>query len=303
MKVAIIGAGLSGSNIYHPLKTDNNNITIFEKSRGAGGRCSTRYLNDKLIDHGTPFFKVKDQQFKEFCDDQVYQNILTKKDDIYYPVDGMNKLCSSLIDQEDILLNTHIVSFEKLEDGWHLIDKNSIGYGAFDKLIITIPAPQVLELDISLPNDIKNKLQSVKYNSIATLMIYSHSFQSIDDKKFLDSTSFKKIVNNSNKYHYENFSSYVIHLNETLSNEQNFRSKDEVKSYMIRNIKENFGFDIEKDFYILPHLWKYGFVSEGVVEEYIYDEKLGLGFCGDYFKHRDLQGSYSSSSKLFSKIV
>ena len=55
MKIAIIGAGFSGCNLYDNLKLQFEDITIFEKSRGVGGRLSTKYIDDKFIDHGTPF--------------------------------------------------------------------------------------------------------------------------------------------------------------------------------------------------------------------------------------------------------
>ena len=46
--IAIIGAGFSGCNLYNNLKEKYENITIFEKSRGVGGRLSTKYIEDKL---------------------------------------------------------------------------------------------------------------------------------------------------------------------------------------------------------------------------------------------------------------
>ena len=46
MKIAIIGAGFSGCNLYNNLKDKYENITIFEKSRGVGGRLSTKYIEE-----------------------------------------------------------------------------------------------------------------------------------------------------------------------------------------------------------------------------------------------------------------
>jgi predicted NAD/FAD-dependent oxidoreductase len=43
-KVAIIGAGLTGLTIAQELNT-HLNVTIFEKSRGVGGRIATRRAN------------------------------------------------------------------------------------------------------------------------------------------------------------------------------------------------------------------------------------------------------------------
>lgn len=299
MKIAIIGAGLSGSHMYHLLKKDGHDVTLFEKSRGVGGRCSTRYLNDKLIDHGTPCFEAIDKRFEEFCDQKVQENILSKIEKQYYPQSGINKLCSSLIDEIDLVKNTKIVSCNFNDKKWNLKDESGLDYDNFDNLILTIPAPQVLLMDINIPADITNKLKNVQYDSIATLLIYSYSLQNIMNPKLIEDKGFKKIIDNSSKYDYKNFSSYVIHLAEKLTNEQNFQSKDEVKNFILEKVYRVSGINLEDDFHTISHLWRYAFVSNSLEEDFLFDEELSLGFCGDYFNGKDLEGAYLSSKKLY----
>ena len=191
MEIAIIGAGLSGCNMYSLLKNDGHNVTLFEKSRGAGGRCSTRYINDKLIDHGTPYFNSTDEEFIEFCESKIEENILTKKDKYYYPKNGINKLCSSMIFEDDFNKNTKITSCEFTNEKWTLRDEYCIKYKDFDKLILAIPAPQILQMDIKLSDTIVEKLESVKYNSIATLMLYSYTLVNIMNPILINNKSFR----------------------------------------------------------------------------------------------------------------
>jgi len=303
LKIAIIGAGLSGANLYRLLDRKKYHITIFEKSRGAGGRCSTRYINDKFIDHGTPYFQAKNKEFKNFCDGLCQDNILHRKENIYYPTRGMNQICSAIIDKENLISNTKIVSCSFENKMWSLKDQNNVKYEGFDKLIITIPAPQVLQLDIDLSSPIKQKLQLVQYDSIATLMCYAYTTVNIMDPKLFQDVSFKKIINNSSKYNFENFSSYVIHLSENLSNENNFSSKEEVKKYITKKLFEISKIDFDDEFYTLAHLWRYAFVSQSIKEDYLYDESLSLGICGDYFNGKDLEGAFLSSLRLFERLV
>ena len=299
MKIAVIGAGLSGANIYRLLKEQNHEVSIFDKSRGAGGRCSTRYIEEKKIDHGTPFFEVNNIDFIEFCENLVKENILNKKENEYYPVNGMNQICSYCIDKNDFYTQTKIMQATYMNQKWNLLDEKGKYYGNFDRLIITIPAPQILQIDMQLNKDIIEKLQSVEYDSIASLMVYAYTIQNLDNPKLIQDVMFKKIVNNSKKYDYDNFSSYVLHLNPTLSNHHNFSTKDEVREFMLNKIYTLTGENLEDDFHVVPHLWRYAFVTQRIETEYVYDQNCGLGICGDFFKYKDLEGAFLSSQKLF----
>lgn len=300
MKIAIIGAGLSGTNLYNLLSKDND-VTIFEKSRGTGGRCSTRYIKDKYIDYGTPYFEAKDKEFKEFCQEKVKENILYEDENFYYPKDGINKLCSSLIDTNDLVKNTKIKSCTYKNNKWKIQDENNITYVNFDKLILTIPAPQILELDMNISEEFRNKLSKVTYDSIATLIAYSHTFENIMNLNLLNSKVFKKIVDNTTKYNYNNFSSYVLHLDEEITNKQDFKSKEEVSSFILDQVYKVAGIRLEEDFYLLPHLWRYAFAKNKIDKEYLYDENSSLGICGDYFKYDNLEGSFLSTKSLYEK--
>ena len=65
--IAIIGAGLSAASLSNFIKKD---LDIYEKSRGAGGRCSTRRVeNVGLFDHGLQYIKNPSSEFKKMLND------------------------------------------------------------------------------------------------------------------------------------------------------------------------------------------------------------------------------------------
>jgi len=299
MNIAIIGAGISGVNLYKNLQNNDNEIVIFEKSRGSGGRCSTRHINNQLIDHGTPFFKADNNAFINFCTEMINRDVLIKSGDYYYPKQGINKLCNSIINEDNLIKNTKIVKCDYIKKKWVLTDENGINYQDFDKLFITIPTPQFFELDISLPKNIKDKLKTVTYDSIATLLVYSYTLQNLISSKLIDNKDFKIIIDNSSKYNYDNFSSYVIHLNETITNKQNFTNKEEVKRYILKKVYSVSGIKLEEGFQVVPHLWKYALVSKSIEGDFLYDENRSLGFSGDYFGGATLQSAYLSSKRLY----
>ena len=102
MKIAIIGAGFSGCNLYNNLKEKYEDITIFEKSRGVGGRLSTKYVDDKFIDHATSSLIPITDDLKMFCLDLAKNGVVKAKYDEFIPKNGINQICKFLIDEKDL---------------------------------------------------------------------------------------------------------------------------------------------------------------------------------------------------------
>ena len=69
-KVAIIGAGIAGLTCANHLVEKDIHSTVFEKSKGVGGRTSTRRLEPNLsFDHGAQYFTVRNPILQRFVTD------------------------------------------------------------------------------------------------------------------------------------------------------------------------------------------------------------------------------------------
>ena len=297
MKIAIIGAGFSGCNLYDNLKLQFDDITIFEKSRGVGGRISTKYIEDKFIDHGTPFLIPITNDLKDFCSDLVRNKVIKSKYDEFLPINGMNKICKFLIDEKDLVINTKIISCLFENNKWNLIDENHKKYEGFDKLFLTIPAPQILQMDIILDENLKEQLKKVKYDSVFSLILYSNEELKLQESKLYENVDVENIINNSKKYLYKDFSSYVIHSTKEFANCLNNKTKDEICEIFLNNFDEEIKLQIEK-FNIIPHLWKYAFVKNSLDMPYFINKEKNLGICGDYFNFSNMEASLLSSELL-----
>ncbi len=64
-RVAVVGAGLSGLTLAARLRA-HADVTVFEKSRGYGGRLATRRAAPFAFDHGAQFFTARTTAFREF---------------------------------------------------------------------------------------------------------------------------------------------------------------------------------------------------------------------------------------------
>ncbi|MFQ6540261.1 FAD-dependent oxidoreductase [Aphanothece stagnina] len=54
-RIAVVGAGMAGLAAARALQAQGFAVTVFEKSRGFGGRCATRWIGDYRFDTGATF--------------------------------------------------------------------------------------------------------------------------------------------------------------------------------------------------------------------------------------------------------
>jgi predicted NAD/FAD-dependent oxidoreductase len=293
LNIAIIGAGLSGAVLYDSLKKYNFNITVFEKSRGCGGRCSTRYIKDLKIDHGTSSFTTDDSDFQKFCEKNIQNNILIKNDHYYQSTNGISQMVSHLISSSDLMTKTKIVKLTKQNSKWLLKDEDKNIYAGFDMVLFTIPAPQILQLQIEpFPKYLIENLSEVTYNSVGTLIAYGDELNQEKQKALLTNDFFKKIFIQKD--------GIVFHMNYEVSNQ--LQNKEDIKEVIIDELQYKMQLNIQKTFTLLPHLWRYAFVDHNLADQYLYDPKHQLGFCGDYFKQKNLESSYHSAIALSNSI-
>ena len=301
MKIAIIGAGFSGCNLYNNLKEKYEDITIFEKSRGVGGRLSTKYVDDKFIDHATSSLIPITDDLKMFCLDLAKNGVVKAKYDEFIPKNGINQICKFLIDEKDLIKNTKIAKAQNIDNKWILEDKNYNIYEGFDLLFITIPAPQILQMKIELQNDFKEKLSHIKYDSIFSLILHSNKDIKLDKSLLYENPDIKNIINNSIKYLYKDFISYIIHSTKEFANCINEKSKEEICEIFLDNFDDETKEKFER-FTIIPHLWKYAFAKTSLDMPYFLNEEKNLGICGDYFNHSNMEAALLSSELLSNSI-
>jgi len=74
LNIAIIGAGIAGLACATRLQQAGHNVSVFEKSRGLGGRMSPRRTDQWQCDHGAQYFTARTPEFLA----QVRRELLAK---------------------------------------------------------------------------------------------------------------------------------------------------------------------------------------------------------------------------------
>jgi len=176
-KIAIIGAGMAGITAARTLLKAGHSVTVFEKSRGAGGRMSTRESSWGSFDHGVQYFTIRDPRFEkainevpgtqEICrpwsvnavrvldeSGRVIEAPLPAREKHYVAVPAMNALvkhwAQPLVDLDAVHYSTQVTRLESSEKNtasrtWTLHtqqgDKTQ-EFEGFDTVLLAIPNPQ-----------------------------------------------------------------------------------------------------------------------------------------------------------------
>ncbi len=185
MKLAIIGAGVAGLAAARSLcaAQPDLEITLYEKSRGLGGRVATRRRDGFAFDHGAQYLKAPTDALLKLIQQELPSDELF---DIGKPVWTFDT--NGTIAEGDPALNTEpkwsyrsgLSMFGKLlgagldvrrevriaalkretnESGWLLVDTTGRSVGSADLVLITAPGPQAA--DIIAASDIVSERRDV----------------------------------------------------------------------------------------------------------------------------------------------
>lgn len=162
--VAIIGSGLAGLTAAILLKSRGYEATVFEKSRGPGGRLASKRVKDGSADVGAQYFTIRNPEFQQFLDEYAgpetyapwnghfgYQKAAGHfeafpDDQRYVGVPRMTSISRALSASVNLTAETRIAKLKRKSSGWSLVSTENQIFGPFDAVIITAPPAQAREL-------------------------------------------------------------------------------------------------------------------------------------------------------------
>ncbi len=199
LTIAILGAGCSALTAAHTLLDAGHTVTLFEKSRVVGGRAATRQHGGFIYDDGANYIKPGAPASIELITKRFSSPDLI---DIKKPVWtfdgaehiqagdpaqnaepkwsyrlGLNTLPRLMAAGLDIRRETPIARIQQQSNGWLLYSKDAQSFGLFDRLLITIPATQAIELmqasqfQHDLASVICSHLGEARYNAVISVLL------------------------------------------------------------------------------------------------------------------------------------
>ena len=313
--IAVIGAGFSAATLCYFIEKD---LDFYEKSRGVGGRCSTRRVdNVGLFDHGLQYIKSQNKEFKKFLKDysiwkgnfKIFQNNqliddLDKERIIHE--NGNNSLVKNLFRNKNVIFNKELKSLEKKSDHFNLTFKDDTQEN-YKTVIISAPFQQAYNLTKQFTEDYFSKFNfsmqpnltlMIALNKGLKLNLSAISFEDDDVLGFAanENTKKKDLINKDLElWTIQSSLKYAIkNIYEYRNNKQNL--VDEIlKSFSIK-----LKIDIKKDNieYSDIHGWLYAYNQKVAAPNCYWDKDLRLGICGDWFSGGNAENAFTNAKQL-----
>lgn len=309
-------------------------VTIFEKSKGYGGRMATRYAGkdlDSKMDHGLSYFGVKSDEFREFTAELLDKDLVQTWGDnfvaydgqkilssppnrsgraLYTSTEGMNKIGKYLGRWVDIQTEskvgglTYFGTNRSKKRSWMMNLTSSKTFGA-DAVIIALPAPQaygVVASTIDETNTLKivRQIDEISYRPAFSLMAGYGSQDVPEWQGVICNNSPLEFISNENLKLDTQETSFVIHASESFTREHRNQDEETVSNKMLDAFAEIAGGWAATPEWHQLHFWRYSRAEKVLNSPYLEleDEDAPLALVGDYLNGNTVDDAYRSGYLL-----
>ncbi|MGC4408391.1 amine oxidoreductase [Rhizobium rosettiformans] len=319
--IAIIGAGIAGITLGRNL-SGLADITVFEKSRGLGGRMANRRREGFSFDHGAQYFTARSPAFKAAAEQAVAQghadiwpravHTLTTNGLVadsrpteprYIGIPGMSGFANGLAEGLEIRKEASVARLAPSGNGWALSDNEDRHLGHFDLVISTAPAPQTIRL---MPETFSAHaaLKTVKMSGCFTLMIGLDAQLDLGfEAARIEDPVLSWIAIEASKPGRSEKTALTIHSRNDWAEANLERDRGEVQAEMLQSLKRLLGKNFSTPAWLDLHRWRYANVERPVGQPFLFDPALGLGACGDWCLGNRVEAAVESALALSEILI
>lgn len=309
MKIAIIGCGIAGLSAARELRRNGINVTLFDKSRGVGGRMSTRYTKAWEFDHGAQYFTIQDEAFQAEIDEAIEAGVVSRWDaaalylktgqlttdtgrDRYVGTPRMNSLPKYWAKDLDFNLGQR-VSLIKKGVTWTLEFESGAEISGFDGVISTIPPAQA-EAIVPKTFGQNAPIQAAKMHVCFCLMVGLSApvNPGWDTLRVKDLPIDWIAINNAKPGRNPDVGTIIVHSEAAWSDANFDADRDWVQDVMLKSASALLGLPLERAPHIALHRWLYASNKTSPDVPYLTDD--GLVVAGDWCLGGRVQGAWLS---------
>ena len=302
-QVAIIGAGVAGLSAARLLRDAGVACTLFDKSRGLGGRMATRRAGELQFDHGAQYFTAKGARFASVVAGWRQAGCAAEWfDGAFVGAPGMTGPARVLADGLDVIAGREVKGLRAGDAGWSVLDARGAvdcsGNGSFDAVMFALPAPQIAPILASAGLSFR-ELANVLYSPCWAAMIaygarmdlpWTHLRDAHADLPWVARDATKPMREGSRE-------TFVLHAGADWSARHLELSPDEALARLLPLFRALTGIEGEP-IYATAHRWRYALVQETAGAPCLWNAAARVGACGDWCLGPRVESAFDSGEAM-----
>ena len=331
-RVAVIGAGISGLMCARTLMDHGLAVTVFEKSRGCGGRMATRRVSPQAVpelhfDHGAQYFTVRDARFKRYVDSWLQDGVVApwlgevvvlesgeirgSKGDTnrFVATPGMNAIAKHLAENVDLQLRTEVAPVVRDGEQWQLRSTDGAELGLFDTVIVSAPAMQTSALLQACPA-LSQQAANVRMSGCwALLLAFQQSLNLDFSGAFVNSSPLSWIANNSSKPTrqceeiHPRIENWVAHASPEWSQDNIDESAEVVQAALLSEFQRVTSRHDVEPVYVAVHRWRFALPQSPLPDACLFEVDQSVGVCGDWCAGPRVEGAFLSGMAVAGRVL
>jgi predicted NAD/FAD-dependent oxidoreductase len=330
-RIAIIGAGIAGLACARELVQHGHDVSVFEKSRGPGGRMPTRWLNREVeppvgFDHGTQYFQATAPAFADLLAQAEAAGAVSqwrgKVVDLGYGLTklhtsdtvrwvgtpGMASLARFMSQGLTIRLQSRVAGVYRLGDKYqltlHLADGTVQVESGFDAVVCAVPAEQVVPLFDGVHEPLAAMAGGVHSNVTWALMLTPREALKVDfDGAFVVDSPLGWICRDSSKPGRAVGDRWLLQATADWSGQHKDYSSEEVSKMLLDVFCNVTGQLVEEPLAVVAHRWLYSLPINPLDIRCYFDEDHMLGACGDWLSGARVEDAFLSGHALGNQML
>lgn len=309
MKIAVIGAGISGLVCAKHLVAGGQEVTVLEKSRSLGGRCATRKFGEHIVDTGVQYFTLRDPVLRKEIGKVAGAQLKTisfpilingkigevyrESEERFYIGSGNNRLGAMLSDGLDVRKEVEVGAVNPVGKEWEVAGNR------YDVVVSSAPWPQSAKI-------LGGSQDGVWYEpNLTALLEYSGGWSGAVyaqiDPSGEDPLSWVACENAKAGRVADGSTVYVVQASAKYSRENLEKKPEEWVADLQSRFEKAYRVDAAKRGRVIGHRWRYARREKAT--GYPADLPKGIYLCGDSQVDSRLESVWRSGKETAEKIL
>lgn len=321
LRVAVIGAGISGLSCASELHAAGEQVAVFDKGRGPAGRLSTRGA-PYAFDHGAQYFTARDPHFEARVASWMRDGVVAEWQGRVVAIDrlgqsprptsdlrrfvgvpGMNALAVAMAQGLDIRQQVTITGLGRPAATWRLRTGDHTLPEAFDIVVLTPPAVQAA----ALLEGVHRFAHAVREATLAPCWAVMAAFAGPVgvgwEGAFVNEGPLGWAARNGSKPGRTAPDTWVLHGSPTWSTEHLDDDREQVTALLLRALADVVDQPLPPTTFVETHRWRYASVTRTLADRSLWDAESGVGVAGDYCGGPRVEGAWLSGRDLAQRIL